>query len=206
MDCTAHTTSGRPCGNHAMKGATVCRKHGGGAPQVRRAAEIRAARLSAHAEAERMVARAGVDADPIEHLLESLHRAAALVEVWGAMVAEIDARSDGDRGRLSYYEADSDDRDELRVVPGDSLIALDRHGMAQVHPFVTEYNAALDRRARFAKLCIDAGVAEATVRLEQQKVEIVQRAFEATLEDLDLTADRRQEARRTYARHLRLVG
>lgn len=207
MKCTATaTTTGEPCGNWAMRGATVCRKHGGAAPQVRRAAEVRAARMEAHATAERMIARAGVDADPIEHLLDSLYRAAALVQVWGTMVAALDARGDDERGTLSYYEADPEDRDELRVVSSEPLVALDRHGMAQIHPFVSEYNQWVERRAKFAKLCIDAGIAEAQIRIQQQQVEIVQRAFEATLDEMNLSGDRRQEARRTYARHLRLVA
>jgi hypothetical protein len=39
--CTATRRDGEPCTNYAIKGATVCRKHGGGAPQVRRAAQVR---------------------------------------------------------------------------------------------------------------------------------------------------------------------
>lgn len=39
--CTARRKSGEPCRNHAIKGSNVCRMHGGAAPQVRRAAEVR---------------------------------------------------------------------------------------------------------------------------------------------------------------------
>jgi hypothetical protein len=187
--------------------------HGGSAPQVKRAAQVRAARIEAYAVAERMVARAGVDVDPIEHLLESLYRAAALVEVWGTMVAALDAhaeeRADQEgviRGALGYTELEADDRDELGVVALDPLMALNRHGEAQVHPYVAEYNAALDRRAKFAKLCVDAGVAERQVELQEQQVRLAQRAFEAMLEELELDDAGRQQARRSYARHLRLVG
>ena len=46
--CTAHKTDGTPCGAWAIHGATVCRVHGGSAPQVKKAAEKRwAARLDA---------------------------------------------------------------------------------------------------------------------------------------------------------------
>lgn len=41
--CTAHTRSGRRCRNPAIIGATVCRMHGGAAPQVRRKAAERIA-------------------------------------------------------------------------------------------------------------------------------------------------------------------
>ena len=39
--CQAHTTAGVPCRNPAIRGATVCRSHGGSAPQVKAAARRR---------------------------------------------------------------------------------------------------------------------------------------------------------------------
>lgn len=39
--CTATRRDGSQCTNFAIKGATVCRMHGGSAPQVRRAAQVR---------------------------------------------------------------------------------------------------------------------------------------------------------------------
>ena len=39
--CTAKRRNGTQCLNYAIKGATVCRMHGGAAPQVRRAAQVR---------------------------------------------------------------------------------------------------------------------------------------------------------------------
>lgn len=36
--CHAHRRDRLPCGNHPIRGATVCRMHGGAAPQVRRKA------------------------------------------------------------------------------------------------------------------------------------------------------------------------
>lgn len=39
--CTARRRNGEPCLNYAIKGATVCRMHGGSAPQVRAAAQTR---------------------------------------------------------------------------------------------------------------------------------------------------------------------
>ena len=40
--CTAHSSrTGKPCRKSPIRGATVCRFHGGAAPQVRRAAERR---------------------------------------------------------------------------------------------------------------------------------------------------------------------
>lgn len=39
--CTARRRNGEPCLNYAIRGAKVCRLHGGSAPQVRAAAQVR---------------------------------------------------------------------------------------------------------------------------------------------------------------------
>jgi hypothetical protein len=41
MRCHAHRRDGEQCGSDAVKGATVCRMHGGSAPQVKAAARRR---------------------------------------------------------------------------------------------------------------------------------------------------------------------
>jgi hypothetical protein len=168
--------SGQQCKRRAAPGAVVCVKHGAGAPQVKAAAQ----RRLAVAAAARMVADAGMDLDPLDHLLGSLYRAYAQMEAWGAMVAEIDER--------------------------DGLKHHNRFGEQVIHPYVREYNGWVDRRARFAKMCLDAGVAERQVRMVEAQVELAQRAFEAMLGDLDLSDSQRQEARKSYARHLRSVA
>jgi HEAT repeat protein len=44
--CRAHSTQhGGQCGQHAIKGGTVCRVHGGSAPQVKRSAQERLAEM-----------------------------------------------------------------------------------------------------------------------------------------------------------------
>ena len=43
--CTVHTKTGRRCKCVPIRGGTVCYKHGGGAPQVKRAARNRIAHL-----------------------------------------------------------------------------------------------------------------------------------------------------------------
>jgi hypothetical protein len=44
MKCTGHSSqTGKPCQNYPMHGSTVCSSHGGKAPQVMRAAELRLA-------------------------------------------------------------------------------------------------------------------------------------------------------------------
>jgi hypothetical protein len=50
--CTATNRAGQQCGKAAIRGANVCRSHGGAAPQVKRRAEERLASLVAPAIAE----------------------------------------------------------------------------------------------------------------------------------------------------------
>ena len=45
-DCTARRQDGKPCGSYAIRGGTVCRRHGGSAPQVRAAANRRLAAMA----------------------------------------------------------------------------------------------------------------------------------------------------------------
>jgi hypothetical protein len=40
--CSGKNSRGKPCGNYAIKGGTVCSSHGGGAPQVKAKAAVRA--------------------------------------------------------------------------------------------------------------------------------------------------------------------
>lgn len=72
LRCTARSSrTGRPCRNYAMAGTTVCRSHGAGAGQVRRAA----ARRIAQEQAARMLA--DVEVTPIDDPLLELERLAA---------------------------------------------------------------------------------------------------------------------------------
>jgi hypothetical protein len=209
--CTATAKrSGERCKRAAIVGGTVCSFHGGKPPQVRQAAEVRAARLAAHAQADRMVARAGVDADPTEHLLESLHRAAALVEVWGLIVATLDEAAEREtagagklRGEIGYER----DGDGFEVRPKDRMLVLNAHGLARVHPFYSEYRDALEMRAKLAKLCIDAGVAERAVRVAESHAQLMADVFRRVYNDpeLGLTDEQRERARVVTARHLRLI-
>lgn len=158
-----------------------------------------------------MVALAGVDQDPIEHLLESLHLAAALVRVWGTMVAAIDEKAEEEaeadgflRGELGYEEIESDKGFTDTIVrPKDRLMAVDSRGESQVHPYMVEYQKALERRAKFAKMCLDAGVAERQVKVVEFQVELAQNALIRTLDAIGLAGEQKQEALRTYARELR---
>lgn len=209
--CGAKTRKGGLCGQAAGWGTDHprvgrCKLHGGSTQNH----VVAAARIAANAEAQRMMARAGVDADPLEHLLESLHRAAALVEVWGQMVAAIDERAGEEasdrghlRGELGYEEVPHDHGVDVVVMPRDRLMAVNSKGEARVHPYVVEYQSALERRAKFAKLCIDAGIAERQVELAEEQGKLIAKVISAVLSDLDVSET--PKVRKIVGRHLRLA-
>lgn len=191
--CNRNTPNGF-CEKWPIKGADVCPSHGGSAPQVKAAAARRLIEQKALREVARMTARAGVGLDPIEHLLDSLHQAAQLADVWGLMVATLDEHAEAEaesegfvRGELLYSEVeDPENPDTLRVVSHDRLVALTAKGEAKIHPFVVEHHAALERRAKFAKLCLDAGVDERRVQIEQDKAKLIAEAFIAFAKEVGL--------------------
>lgn len=80
--------TGKPCQKRPMKGATVCRNHGGASPQVRAAA----ARRIAEREAQRALETYGVPivTNPEDALLDEVHRTAGHVAWLGAVVAELE--------------------------------------------------------------------------------------------------------------------
>ena len=88
----------RPCGNPPRKGATVCNHHGGKAPQVRAAANRRAAAQAAEAALHRGLAAAYgdqvPDIDPAEAMLRAVSWKYAEVLALRGKVAELD---DADR-------------------------------------------------------------------------------------------------------------
>lgn len=100
--CKAHKKDGTPCGRWPVKGATVCPKHGGSAPQVRRKAQERLleAADSLMAQLLKIASSAESEAVRLAATRDALDRAgfapAQLVKLgignedpWGDMLAEI---------------------------------------------------------------------------------------------------------------------
>ena len=102
--CTATSRrSGERCKRHAHPGATVCVKHGAGAPAVKAAA---ARRLEA-AKASAALARIGqrVDADPLAQLLDVIAYQGGLVAFWRAQVEAIEREQDRRERRARAHHA-----------------------------------------------------------------------------------------------------
>ena len=105
--------TGERCRKAAIRGATVCRFHGGAAPQVRAAAKRRLAEEESQTAAMRMLRQLGAevpeDVAPIDHLLAEL-RQASLVAEWLGQQAVLD----GPSGPLwTVWERERDRRAKL---------------------------------------------------------------------------------------------
>jgi hypothetical protein len=108
--CTGTAKStGERCTQPAIPGGTVCRYHGGGAPQVKAAAEQRLLFRRAVLEAETLGLPREID--PHTALLEELHRTAGAVQWLAAVVADLErAQVAGDSVWVRLY---GDERDRL---------------------------------------------------------------------------------------------
>lgn len=131
------------CPHPAIAGSTVCRMHGGSAPQVRRAARRRLAIAQADKEL-RDLDYEPVN-DPIEELADIAGQAKALMEWSAARVAELS-------NDLDYRDAK--DVDQLKAVVG-------------------LYERAMDRAARLVEACARLGLDERRVQLEEGQAELV---------------------------------
>jgi hypothetical protein len=180
--CTAVRGNGKPCGRWPILGGTVCMAHGGAAPQVREAANRRLQRDQMRRDLGELMAELEVDAagrGPTELLLDVVYRSHAMVQVIGAQMGKV----------------------------GSTLTRKDRYQQDQPHVLIGMYDQALDRASRAAKAALDAGVAEALVRVEQEKGRILAEVMRAIFADpeLGLTEEQRAVSGKVAGRHLRVL-
>lgn len=210
--CRGHRRkTGEPCRQGPIAGHDKCRFHIGKSQAVAREEAARnATRDNALREAGRLARRVGSSMHPIEHLLDSLYRAAAEVEVFGQMVADLDnageVQAGEEPGTMRGWarwttEIDPVTERPRRVVDMDPLMVRGADGTVHLHPFVKEYNDALERRAKFAKLAMDAGVAERQVQLAESQAALIAGVIRSILTELDVPQDR--ETIRVVQTHLR---
>lgn len=144
--CVGTNVRGVRCGRWPIKGGSVCPKHGGGAPQVRRKAAERVARVEAERVAGVAVRRLGLDLggvfevrEPRVVLLDALAAAYGDLRVWGVLVSELG------EGELSV---------ETVHMTGN------RTGESKRHVYVQCWEDAQLRVARIAAQCVKARVSE----------------------------------------------
>lgn len=192
IKCTARNRSGKQCGSWAVVGTTVCRMHGGAAPQVVKAAarRLHAAQLQRTigdtlAELEIQASEDG----PTTTLLNAVHRCSAMVAVLGAIVGDLEPT----RGDTEHP---------------DGMYGPNHLGDGRPHIATTMYAEWIALAARTAKLALEAGVEERLVQLVKGQGQMVAQILQAVFDDADLALDdrQRQAARQAAARHLRELG
>jgi hypothetical protein len=189
--CSARSKrTGEPCNNYPVKGANVCRMHGGATRQTKALARRRLAMEAAKKEAARL--GGSRDVDPLDVLLEQVREAAANVSVYRLAIDHLD----------------------VEVGPLDSAVAqrgIITEGAVvdpQVHILVQMYDAERDRLVKYAKLCVDAGVDERRVRVTEQQASRLGQALGRALDapEVGLTGEQRGNLQRVLAAELRGLG
>ncbi|MFJ5222792.1 HGGxSTG domain-containing protein [Streptomyces sp. NPDC088400] len=175
--CTARTRSGGRCRGMAVTGATVCRMHGGAAPQVRAAAQRR------EATAEFLRTYGDVDGpqeDPavvvsrlirqasghVAWLLERVQETEAEALVWG-MNSEVERQ-------------------------GGEFPGVDTMYSAAVNGWVRLYGEERDRLLKMCDLAARMGVNERLVTIAEVQTKIMFEAMNRAFDALELTPEQQR--------------
>lgn len=174
--CTAHKDGERtvPCGNWPAKGGTVCRYHGGRAPQVAAAAAKRLAEREALLAVDTFGLPRAVD--PHEALLEELHRTAGAVAWLGAVVADID-RKEVVWG-LTMRKTGGDDHGTTHA--------------AGVNTWVQLWQAERKHLVDVGKACVAAGIEERRIRLAESSGQLLANVVQSILGRLGLSTEQQE--------------
>lgn len=210
--CTAHVRRDgeqRPCGNYPVHGATVCRFHGGAAPQTK----AKAAEREAAAAMDRVLRFAIGEVDPKwegmspdEQLLMEVNRSAQAVEWLAAQVGELTVPDPSDTSVFSDVVGVDEEGNEIVRVNRFTLYGPDHNDDLGIHPLWKKLDEERDRHARFCKLAIDAGISERIVRLAESQAQQLVGIILAVIDGLGLGARQREDARRIAAAKLREIG
>nr|DAN63362.1 MAG TPA: hypothetical protein [Caudoviricetes sp.] len=178
MKCTAVSRrTGNPCRSYAVKGTTVCRKHGGSAPQIKKAAKLNYARYVVQEKVRREVGALAVDVpiesrvtDPLIELQRLTTEAIHFKDVLGKMVNEL--------------------KDIERITTD---------GNVQIRAAVQLYGEAMDRTAKFLDMAMKHDIAGKIVQIEAAKVSAISAAISRALASAGLSSEQESTVRNTIA-------
>jgi hypothetical protein len=170
--CTARNQAGGQCRNPAVPGATVCRFHGGAAPQVQEAAQRRIALAEARLAAETLGLL--IDISPEQALLDEVQRAAGMVAFYQARVEEI---ADGGFNSLVFGLTKSKIGGEDG---GDTF-------EAKPNVWLELFNGERDRLVKVCAAALRAGIEERRVKLAEQQGILVAAVIRRILTRLNLS-------------------
>lgn len=181
--CMGKNSAHQPCGNYAIKGATVCRKHGGAAPQVAAKAAVRAELLN--------WGLGDTNVDPGEILLRMVSQAAARAQRYAAELEELAGESPTLRAAL-VAQAYGEFGPTGEYVRGLALLEAQER----------------DRTVNFAAKAIAAGLAERQVRLAEKQGALIADVLRAVMADptLGLSVEQRRTMPDVIRRHLTAIS
>jgi len=181
--CSAHKAGSpqEPCKRPPMKGLRVCRVHGGATPNARKASQ----QHKAEAAVKRELLKLGYERDvsPSDAMLEQVREAAHNVAVYRTIVRLL--LPEVDQGELEADAATGFTR------LGQTLaVRVDPEKFhAEPHVFVSMYDKERDRLVKYAKMCRDAGVEEARVRIAEEQGQWLVRTIDMVFTRLQLTPE-----------------
>lgn len=176
--CTAHNRAGHPCRSWPEPDQTVCRLHGGKAPQAIAKAEER--RRVAEAGAQVMTLGLSLETTPDQALLDELYRTAG-------EVAWLDVK---------VRELDTDDlvwgvTDETKKGSGE-FPGTDVTSSAKPNVWYQLWVAARDRLVKVAEACKKANIEERRIQLAEDQGRLIAGAIQQILTALQLTDEQQQ--------------
>lgn len=177
--------AGKPCTKYPIKGSTVCKNHGGHAPQVRAKAAQNAARAAAEEQQRKLAATLG-DLDPADRRDPA--------EIVAEQIAWRYRHVQWLRARVQAIEPDALVWGVTKETEGDVVVGngpkayLDKSEgkVSEAKPNVW-LGLYLEAAAALEKLCIEAirvGLEERRVRLAEQEAELWVRMIDGVLTDL----------------------
>lgn len=174
LRCTANAKSGGRCKNPVVPGTTVCRFHGGAAPQVVAAGQRR---LALH-EAEEAARTLGllIDISPEQALLDEVQRCAGMVAFYQRQVEQI---------------ANVSAQDLVWGRTKDKVGGMDSGTTYESGPtaWLVLFNQERDRLTRVCSAAIKAGIEERRVKLAEQQGVLVAAVIRRILTRLNLSDD-----------------
>lgn len=210
--CAAKSSkTGKPCGNPPMHGATVCRMHGGSAPQVRSAAERRLAK-----------ARAGESAGELAELLEAYDTPTTLMDdmVEGVRLLGLKAKA------LHFLAGELQLEPKVRVDveygergaeyttwanENAALWGADHSGDAKPHVLVEMARVWTVDWLKACKLALDAGIDQRRLELDQGQARQIANVIRGLADALlalvvELAGDRREAIEAAWREQLPVIA
>lgn len=196
VGCSAHNSTGAPCGNAPMRGQTTCRYHGGGTPASRAKAANAMQEARQRKEMERAVRTLGarLDISPEQALLDEVQFTAGNVAWLREKVQNLE-HMDLIWGPTQTVEV------EASPNPGTNTTEA-----AAVHLWYSLYLKERQHLVHVSAVALKAGIEERRLRLAEEQGALVAQVIQLILGDLRLTKDQWEAVPRIVPTHLRLLA